>query len=139
MTESVPPVEIPLNTYIAVEVLPRMSAHTVAEAIIRGGKEAGTWFRRLEHIGFIEIGMRQFARYRTDLADPMPVLKLLLDRGHGIAYYAKEGFEAQFPVRRGRVNGIGMTQVAPQTKVYKGPKIKGWETAFVVAGTTPSI
>lgn len=129
MTENTNEVRLP--TYIAVELLPRMTPTQVAEAIIRGGKTAGTWFRRLEEIGTIEVALRKFVRFRTDLDDPMPILRLLLEQGHGIIYLSKDGFEAQFPPRKGRVSSTQMvTFMEGMTKTYKGPKIKGWEEAF---------
>lgn len=129
MTDSPEPTR--LNTHIAVELLPRMTPTQVAEAVIRGGKTVGTWFRRLEENGLIEVAMRKFVRFRTDLEDPMPLLRHLLDRGHGVVYATKDGFEMQFPPRKGRVSSLQMLGgFESPTKTYKGPKIKGWEAAF---------
>ena len=108
-----------------------MTPTQVAEAVIRGGKSVGTWFRRLEENGLTEVAMRRFVRFRLDLDDPMPLLRHLLDLGHGVVYATKDGYEVQFPPRKGRVSSLQMHggfESVPKT--YKGPKIKGWEAAF---------
>ena len=60
--------EVRLPTYIAVELLPRMTPKAVAERIVRGGKTAGTWFRRLEEIGQMEVAARRFLRFQIGRA-----------------------------------------------------------------------
>jgi predicted amidohydrolase len=128
MTTTKAAIELP--TYLAVELLPRTDPKTVAEALIRGGKKAGTWFRRLECLGLTDIAMRKFVRFRTDLADPMPVLRLMLERGLAVVYLTEGGYEVQFPPRKGRVGTLQMTLPTGEAVAYKGPKIKGWQRAF---------
>lgn len=119
------------KTYIAVELLPQMTTHEVAEAVIRGGKTVGTWFRHLERLGVIEVAARKFVRFRTDLEDPMPLLRHLLDQGCGIIYKAADGYRVKLAPRTGFVS-LSVMLASPETDVraYKGPKIKGWEQAF---------
>ena len=135
--------EIRLTTYIAVELLSRTTSKEIAEALIRGGKAAGTLFRRLEEVGTVNIAMRRFVRFRTDLADPAPVLRCLVDKGHGVAYPTSNGFEVQFPPRKGRVTTLemlnGLDKLDGAITVYKGPKIKGWEAPFTDASGSSSI
>lgn len=123
--------EIRLTTYLAVEMLPRQLPEQVAERVIRGGKVVGTWFRRLEQLGVFDLGGRKFVRFRTDLTETRPLLQHLLGLGHAVAYAGSDGFEVEFPVRKGKISSMVMVGTSDlNRKLYKGPKIKGWEQAF---------
>lgn len=128
--------EIPLTTYFAVEQIRGQTDHDIAAEILCAGKRAGTLFRRLECIGTIQLGTRKLSRVRTDLKDPGPLLEKLKAKGHGVVVQSKAGgFEAHFGNRQGRVDGslimgyLSGHEPRP-TKLYKGPKIKGWTEQF---------
>jgi hypothetical protein len=127
-----PPAEVIAKTYLAFELLQRQYPEQVAEALIRGGKAVNTWYRRLEVLGTFDLGGRKFVRVRTDLENTRPLLQHMLDKGHAVVYATEDGFQVEFPVRRGRISSLAMVgSEASNVKVYKGPKIKGWEEPFI--------
>lgn len=119
------------KTYIAVEIPSSLTVHEVAEIVIRAGKAVGVWFRRLESIGLIDMAARKFVRFRIDLDDPKPVLRHVLDQGFGVIYLSNGNYRVYLPPRVGFVN-VSTMMGTPESNVrlYKGPKIKGWEDAF---------
>jgi hypothetical protein len=125
-------IDIKLPTLFAVELLRGERPHHVAEAVIRAGKKCGKLFRRLEVLDMISLGMRSFIRFRSDLTSPV-VLEQVLTEGRGVVRnHGTLGFEVRFPSRQGKVPGFMMYEATRPgiQRMYRGPKIKGWEKAF---------
>lgn len=127
--------EIKLTTLFAVEMLRWETPHNVAEAVIRTGSEIRRFFRRIEVLDVIVIGVKQFVRFRSDMEASEAILDHVVTRGRGVVIsMGSAGFEARFPNRRGKVQGFAMYEaIRPgHQRMYRGPKLKNWGEQFAV-------
>lgn len=130
------PIDEPdLNTYFAVEVLPREHPHDTAGAICKAGKDTKVFFRRLEALDTIAMAGKTFLRCRSDVTNFQPMFDHLF--GQSRAYVTANGgkYTAKFQNGRiGQVSGVTM-HVTPKggfrTTLYKGPMVKYWERQFM--------
>ncbi len=125
---------IALNTYFGVELFSSEQPQHVASVICKTGEEAKTLFRRLEVLDIIFVGGHRFARCRSDLINPYPILDLLAVRGRAvIVAVPKSGYQARF--RDGRRGPVAQMIMHTSPKLgqrvsYRGPKIKLWQRQF---------
>jgi hypothetical protein len=129
----VPIESIALNTHFGVELYPVDSTRTAAYLVCASAHEAKTLFHRLEILDTIFFGGRRFARIRSDLLNPFPMLDLIFARGRAIICPAESGYEARFPDgRKGPVPNMTMhsTPRPGQRSTYRGPKVKLWNRQF---------
>lgn len=135
-----PPVEIPLNTYLAIQTRAgEHPAHPV-HAFCETAKMLKVLFRRAETLDIIQVGGRLFVRVRTDLdrTRARQVLQKLAEVTHRGVVYLTDGGKYEVLFQDHRQAGV----VAPVSSVllhsvprgpqalYRGPKIKGWEKQF---------
>jgi hypothetical protein len=128
------PVEsIALNTHFGVELFQQESSRTAAHLVCASAHEAKTLFHRIEILDTILFGGRRFARMRSDLLNPFPMLDLIFARGRATIGPAESGYEARFPDgRKGPVPNMIMhsTPKPGQRAMYRGPKVKLWPRQF---------
>lgn len=123
-----------LNTYFAVQLLPREHPQEEAAAICKAAKDVGALFRRLEVIDTLPLGTGLYIRCRSDVVNPYPMLEKLLEKKRGfVAAKPDGGFVVKLANGRvGQLPGSTMHAVARGGfhATYKGPKIKLWERQF---------
>lgn len=134
MTSEPPAIPESLNTYFAVQLKDREVAHHVAGAVLHAAKSLGLLFRRLEVLDRVSIGSNNFVRMRADLVNPFPVLDKLYSDGRGVLSSMAGGeYAVRIPGRQGgKVSNLWMhsTPKVGQARMYRGTKIKRWETQF---------
>lgn len=129
-----PPLDIALPYYFAVQIQPREAAVLAVEAVCTTAKMMGILFRRVEVVGLINLGGRNFVRMRSDLARASEVLTQLNsatnrgvmfpDGSSGMKVLLSNG-------RSGTVEGWKLHVMSSgASTMYRGPKIKNWERQF---------
>lgn len=125
---------IALNTYFGVELLTKEPVQSVAYQVCKTANEAKTLFRRLEILDVMLVGGRRFARCRSDLLNPYPMLDLLFNRGRSVIMASRgEGYITKLlDGRRGPVSQTMMhaTPKLGQRVTFRGPKVKLWQRQF---------
>jgi len=132
-----PPFDEPLKTYFAVQVQRGEQPIRVVEAVMKSAKGTGILFRKLELIDTVSIGTSTFARMRTDILNPFPLLDKLYEEGRAIVCSMQGGeYVARMPGgRMGRVSNLIMHAIPKlgQTQMFRGTKMKHWERQFEAA------
>ena len=131
----VTPTDVPLSTYLAVQMLPTESPLAVAGAICQAGHDRKTLFRRLEVLDVTQIANNPFLRVRSDVLNPHPILEALFAQQRG---YVVAGAGGQYSVRLpdGRTGPVqGATMHTPPKpgchRMFRGPRIKMFERQFL--------
>lgn len=131
------PIDEPLKTYFAVQLLPKEGAHTIAKVILQTARDESILFRRLEVLDTASIGSTTFVRVRSDLINPFPILDKLHSSGRAVISSTANGeYAVRFSGgRTGKVSNLLMHAEARlgQSRMYRGTKIKRWEAQFEAA------
>lgn len=131
---NLPPDE-PLRTYIAVQVKPDEHPIRVVEAFVRTAGDVKILFRHLELLDTISIGTVTFARMRTDILNPEPILGHLHESGRAVVSSPRKEYEVRLSGgRTGRVSNLIMhaTPKVGQSRMFRGTRFKFWERQFEV-------
>ncbi len=125
---------ISLNNYFAVQLFPGEIDPTAVEAIFRASTKQRKFFRRLEVLDSFAMGSNTFLRCRAD-QEVLGVLLEVLLAGRGVIVRRQNAYIAKFTDgRTGTVDSMRMHAafLDGHRRLYKGTKIKGWETQFPV-------
>ncbi len=119
-------------TYFAVQVHAWEKPHDIAKVILLAAHDQKLYFRRLESLDVMEVGVVKFQRFRTDLINIDNLLEGLFKAGRGvIRSVLGNGFEVRVGTRQGQVASAPMHMAPRDLKVFRGTKIKYWEQQFV--------
>jgi hypothetical protein len=134
-----PPLDEPLNTYFAVQLKQGEQAVHVAEAVMKAAKTEGILFRRLEVLDTMSLGSMSFARMRSEIANPFPILDRLYIEGRAVVNRV-QGSEYAVRLQGGRVGKVTnvlmhATAKLGQSRMYRGTKFKYWARQFEAAPT----
>lgn len=128
-----PPIEEPLNTWFAVQLLPHETTDDLIKGMLRVARDARILFRRVEFVDSFTLGVATYARMRADLKDAGPLMDKLHMVGYSVIHSVAGEYIARF--KGGRIGKIShmVMHAAPklgQSRMYRATKIKSWEKQF---------
>src|SRR5580693_773401 len=96
-----PPIDDPLNTWFAVQLLPHETVDDLVKGILHVAMESRILFRRVEFVDSFTVGASTYARLRSDLKDATPFMDRLHVDGYSVIHNVGGEYIARF--KGGRV------------------------------------
>lgn len=120
---------VTMGSYFAVQILKGESVKDVAYAVMEMAESAKALFRKLQILDCITVGTTPFARFRSDLGDPVAVLK---GSNRGCIAFVDGAYRVLFDGRQVKHPTAVMLSAhrAGFGQIYAGPKIARWRAQF---------
>jgi hypothetical protein len=125
------------ESFFAVQLRRHETPHQLAAEVLRTASEARVLFRRLDTLDIIDVGGRDYVRFRADLINPFPILNRLLRAGRRVVGPGLGSYLLWQPSinRGGRVPGTPMhlTPIPGHFREYRGTRTESWAAQFEAA------
>jgi len=125
------------ESFFAVQLRKDETPHRLAEEVLKAASEARILFGRLDSLDIIDVGGRDFVRFRADLINPFPILNRLLQSGRRVVGPGLGSYLLWQPStdHGGRVSGASMhfVPIPGHFREYIGTRTETWASQFEAA------